>query len=94
MKMSQYEAAAYEATVAKKSPDLSWRGVCTYVEVLGGPIQKQVADTSAYEAGAEAVVVKSVERAQSIRADLLSRYAMFFPRNDSRFQVLQDSIPD
>jgi hypothetical protein len=94
MKMGQYEAATYETAVVKKSPDLSWCGVCAYVEVLGGAFQKQVADTSAYETGAEAVVMKSVERAQSIRADLLSRYAMFFSRNDSRFQVLQDSIPD
>ena len=94
MKMGQSEAAAYETAVAKKPPDLAGRGVCAYVEVLGGSLQKQVADTSAYEVGDEAVSVESVERAQGIRAHLLSRYAVFLPGNDSRFHVLQHNIPE
>jgi hypothetical protein len=85
--MGQPEAATYETAVAKQPLDLVGPGVCGYVEVLGGSPQEQVADTSPYQVGDEAVCMESVERAQGIRAHLLSRYAVFLPGNDSRFHL-------
>jgi hypothetical protein len=72
MEMGQPETAAYEKAVAKKPPDLAGCGVCGYVEILGGSIQEQVANTSPYQVGDKAVIMESVERAQGIRTHLLS----------------------
>ena len=72
MKMGQPETATYETAVAKKSLDLAGCGVRAYVEVLGGSPQEQVADTSTYQIGDEAAAMEPVERAQGIRAHLLS----------------------
>ena len=63
MEMGQPETATYETTVAKKPPDFDGCGVCGYVEVLGGSLQEQVADTSPYQVGYKALIVESVERA-------------------------------
>jgi hypothetical protein len=72
MEMGQPETAAYKTTVAKKPLDLTGAGVCGYVEVLGGSLQKQVADTSPYQVGDKAFSMESVEGAHGIRAYLLS----------------------
>ena len=56
MEMGQPETAAYETAVAKEPLDLAGCGVRGYVEVLGGSPQEQVADTSPYQVGDEAVV--------------------------------------
>ena len=92
MEMGQPETATYETAVAKKPLDLAGCGVRGYVEVLGGPRQEQVADTSPYQVGNEAVRMESVERAQGIRAHLFSRYAVFLPGNDSWFHALHHSM--
>ena len=72
MEMGQPETATYEKAVAKKPPDLPGCGICGYVEVLGYPLQKQVADTSPNQIGDKAVSMKSVERAQGIGAYLFA----------------------
>jgi hypothetical protein len=72
MEMGQSETAAYENAVTKKSPDLAGCGVRAYVEVLGGSPQEQVADTSTYQKGGESACMEPVERAQGIRAHVLS----------------------
>jgi hypothetical protein len=70
--MGQPETATYETAVAKKPLDLAGCGVCGDVEVLGGSRQEQIADTSPYQVGDEAVYMESVERGQGVRAHLLS----------------------
>jgi len=72
MEMSQSETATYETAVAKKSLDLAGCGVRACVEILGGSPQEQVAHTSTYQVGDEAASMEPVERAQGIRAYLLS----------------------
>jgi hypothetical protein len=81
--MGQSKTAADETAVAKEPFDLTGCGVCGDVEVLGGSLQEQVADTSPDQVSNEAVVAESVERAQDIRAYLLSGYPVFLPGNDS-----------
>jgi hypothetical protein len=92
MEMGQPETAAYEATVAKKPLDLAGSGICRYVEIFGDSLQKQVADTSPYQVGDKAFSMESVERAHSIRAYLLSRYAVILPGNDSWFHAIYHII--
>jgi hypothetical protein len=72
MEMGQPETATYETTIAKKPLDFTGCGVCGYIEVFGGSIQEEVADTSPYQAGDKAVIMESVECAHGIRANLLS----------------------
>jgi len=72
LERSQSETATYEKAVAEESLDLNGRGVRTYVEVLGGSPQEQVADASTYQVSDEPARMESVERAQRIRAHLLS----------------------
>jgi hypothetical protein len=72
MEMGQSEAATYETAVAKKSLDLAGCSVRAYVEVLGGSLQEQVTDTSTYQTGDETAIMDPIERAQGIRAHLLS----------------------
>jgi hypothetical protein len=91
--MGQPETAADETAVAKEPFDLTGCGVCGDVEVLGGSLQKQIADTPPDQVRNEAVVTESVERAQDIRAYLLSGYPVFLPGNDSRLHGLPHSTP-
>ena len=72
MEMGQSEAAAYETAVAEKPFDLAGRGVCGDVEVLGRPLQEQVADAPSHQIGDEAVCAEPIERAQGIGAHLVS----------------------
>jgi hypothetical protein len=60
--MGQPETAADETAVAEKPFDLSGRGVCGDVEVLGDSLQEQVADTTPDQVSYEPVVTESVER--------------------------------
>ena len=78
----------------EKPPDLTGCGVCAYIEVFGGSTQEQITNTPADEARGEAVAVQAVERAQGVRAYLLSRDSMFFSWDNSRFQAGRNSIPD
>jgi hypothetical protein len=63
VEMGQPETAAYETAVAKEPLDLTWRCVRGDVEVLGGSLQKKVADAPPRQVGDKAVVMESVERA-------------------------------
>jgi hypothetical protein len=72
MEMGQSKTAAYETTVAKKPPDLAGCGICGYVEVLWSSSQKQVANTPSYQIGDKPEIMKPVECAQGIRAQLFS----------------------
>ena len=72
MQMGQPEPATYETAVAKKLLDLAGRGVCGYVEVLGGALKEQVTDTSTYQIRNEAPLTEPVERAQGIGTHLFS----------------------
>ena len=87
--MGQPETAADETAVAKEPLDLAGRGVGRDVEVLGGSLQEQVADTPPDQIGDEAVVTEPVERAQGVRAHLLAGYAVFLPGNDAWLHGLQ-----
>jgi hypothetical protein len=72
MDMGQTEPATYETAVAKKFLDLAGSGICGYVEILRGALQKQVTDTSTYQMRDEAPLTEPVERVQGIRTHLLS----------------------
>jgi hypothetical protein len=58
--MGQSETAAYETAVAKEPLNLTGCCVRSDVEVLGGSLQEQVADTPPGQVGNEAVVMESV----------------------------------
>lgn len=94
VQMGQPETATYETAVAKEPFDLTGRCVCCYVEVLGGALQEQVADTPPNEVGNEAVVMEPVERAQGIRAYLLPGYTMFRSGYDAWLHGPHHSTPD
>jgi hypothetical protein len=72
MKVGEPETSTYEETVAKESPDLTGRGIRSYVEVLGCAFQKEVADATPHKISDKAVLMESVERAHRIRAHLFS----------------------
>jgi hypothetical protein len=91
VEMGQSKTAADETAVAKEPFDLTGCGVCGDVEVLGGSLQEQVADTPPDQVSNEAVVTESVERAQDIRTYLPSGYPVFLPGNDSWLHGLHHS---
>ena len=93
VQMGQSETATDETAVAEEPFNLTGSGVCCYVEVLGGSLHQQVADTPAHEVGDEAVVMKPVKRAQGIRADLFPGDAVFRPGYDAWFHGLHHSTP-
>lgn len=94
MQMGQPETTTHETTVAKEPFDLVGCRIGRYVEVLGGTLQEQVADTPAHQVGDEAVVVEPVECAQGVRAYLLSGYVMLASGDDVWFHNVHHSTPD
>lgn len=94
VQMGQPETATHETAVAKESFDLAGCCVCGYVEILGGALQEQVADTPTYQVGNEAVVVEPVERAQGVWAHLFSGYVMLTSGNDVWLHGFHHSTPD
>lgn len=94
VEMGQPETAADEAAVAEEPFDLTGPGVCGDVEILGGSLQEQIADTAPDQVGNETVVAESVKCAQDIRAYLLSGYLVFLSGNDLWLHGPHHSTPD
>jgi hypothetical protein len=80
--MSQAEASADQATVAKQIAHLLRPGVGGYIEILGLAAQQEIADTSPNDIGLETRLLEPVEDLERIVGYMLTRDLVLLSRND------------
>jgi hypothetical protein len=79
----QPEAAADNPAVAEEPLDVVRMSARPDIEVLRTTMEEQIAYAATYEISLEVRRVKAIQDAEGIRIDVLSREAMFAPRDDN-----------
>ena len=82
----QPEAPSDDPAVAKQLLDLVRMGGGPDVEVLGPPVQQQIADASADQVGDVMVLVQSIQNFERVGVDVAAGKCMLRPSDDGRLR--------